>query len=152
MSLCGVLQVTVHYPQGRQQLVSYRQAFTGPTSRHCCNCFRLVEGCALPQDSVLQGALDLFCSLDCERLFFIKNSSSECTADGPEAADRACSEQVRFEQVSAVHKELLPLAISPPAALQLTPVYWLIAVACALLLPPYAACCHCTPCSCFHLE
>jgi hypothetical protein len=73
---CGV-QVMVHYPQGRQQLVTYRQAFTGPTSRHCCNCFRLVEGCSLPQDAVLQGGLDLFCSLDCERLFFIKNSSSE---------------------------------------------------------------------------
>lgn len=24
-----VLQVTVHYPHGRQQLVTYRQAFTG---------------------------------------------------------------------------------------------------------------------------
>ncbi|WIA10259.1 hypothetical protein OEZ85_010458 [Tetradesmus obliquus] len=71
-----LVQVTVHYPQGRQPLVVYRQAFTGPCARHCVNCFRLVEGCSLPQDAVLQGSLDLFCSLDCERLFFIKNSSS----------------------------------------------------------------------------
>jgi hypothetical protein len=79
------VQVTVHYPQGRQQLVTYRQAFTSPTSRHCCNCFRLVEGCCLPQDAVLQGSLDLFCSLDCERLFFIKNSSSEWLTAGLKA-------------------------------------------------------------------
>ena len=78
MRCCWCAQVTVHYPQGRQLLVVYCQAFTGPASRHCVNCFRLVEGCSLPQDAVLQGCLDLFCSLDCERLFFIKNSSSEC--------------------------------------------------------------------------
>lgn len=70
-------QVTVHYPLARNQLVTYKQAFTGPTTRHCCNCFKPVEGCSLPQDAVLQGGLDLFCSLECERLFYTMNSSSE---------------------------------------------------------------------------
>lgn len=83
----------MHYPQGRQPLVVYRQAFTGPCARHCVNCFRLVEGCSLPQDAVLQGSLDLFCSLDCERLFFIKNSSSERRHVACGRAERQCGVQ-----------------------------------------------------------
>jgi len=31
---CAVVQVTVHYPNGRQQLVIYRQAFTGIPPTH----------------------------------------------------------------------------------------------------------------------
>lgn len=73
-----MFQVTVHYPAGgRQPVATYKQAFTGPCTRHCINCFKVVEGAALPADAVLEGGLDLFCSLDCERLYYIRNSSSE---------------------------------------------------------------------------
>lgn len=138
---CVVLQVSVHYPNGRQQLVTYRQAFTGglhtgtaapvqqimmhntptaactclpcecpqpsrahvyhpapnppctagggeegaPLVRHCINCFKAVEGAVAPEDAVLQGALDLFCSLECERSWSIKSSS------GGEAGGRSNS-------------------------------------------------------------
>lgn len=71
------VQVTVRYPQGRAPLVNYRQAFTGPTTRLCLNCFSVVAGAAAPAAAVLEGGLDLFCSLDCERLYYMKNSSSE---------------------------------------------------------------------------
>jgi hypothetical protein len=45
--------------------------------RHCINCFKAVEGAVAAEDAVLQGALDLFCSLDCERSWSIKSSSGE---------------------------------------------------------------------------
>eukprot|EP00775_Hariotina_reticulata_P011000 gene11000-11154_t len=71
-----LVTVTVRYPSGRQPLVTYRQPFTGPTTRLCLNCFKVVEGAVLPEDAVLQGGLDLFCSLDCERQYHMTNSSS----------------------------------------------------------------------------
>jgi hypothetical protein len=132
--LCADLQVTVHYPQGRQQLVVYRQAFTGPTRRHCCSCFRPVEGCGLPQDAVLQGALDLFCSLDCERLFFIKNSSSECMAER-HAAGLLCYVTRASRHMPAMMQPLAWAVTEPPAALQRRCLRWLTAMLCELLLP-----------------
>jgi hypothetical protein len=50
---------------------------------------QVVEGAVLPQDAVLQGGLDLFCSLDCERQYYMTNSSSECCSRGS-----ACSQQL----------------------------------------------------------
>jgi len=49
----------------------------GPLVRHCINCFKGVEGASIPEDAVLQGSLDLFCSLECERAWSIKSSSGE---------------------------------------------------------------------------
>lgn len=43
--------------------------------RHCINCFKDVEGAVAAEDAVLQGSLDLFCSLECERSWSIKSSS-----------------------------------------------------------------------------
>lgn len=43
--------------------------------RHCINCFKAVEGAVAAEDAVLQGSLDLFCSLECERSWSIKSSS-----------------------------------------------------------------------------
>lgn len=71
--------VTVHYQGGRQQLVTYKQLFDDQQRRLCLHCNKPVPDCVVPPDAVLEGGIDLFCSLDCERLFYIKNSSGEET-------------------------------------------------------------------------
>jgi len=40
-AIAVLVQVTVRYPSGRQPLVTYRQPFTGPTTRLCLNCFKV---------------------------------------------------------------------------------------------------------------
>lgn len=44
-AVCVLLQVAVHYPNGRQQLVTYRQAFTGECLRACV----LQQACVLTE-------------------------------------------------------------------------------------------------------
>jgi hypothetical protein len=69
-------EVVVHYPRGRVQLVRYKQGFDVATgARLCLHCFKVVPESSVPEDAVLEGGLDLFCCLECETSFYVKNSS-----------------------------------------------------------------------------
>jgi hypothetical protein len=204
------LQVTVHYPTGRQQLVTYRQAFTGaqalclqasrrtslhlglscvwmthwaelcvddtlenaaaphdtatllalladcppfltahpasmcccataakppclcagggpdgpPLVRHCINCFRAVEGAVAAEDAVLQGALDLFCSLDCERSWSIKSSSGEGPCGCLEPSDRTGMSQELSRHSCTCDRPLECASCGKPFAPVGTPGGW----------------------------
>lgn len=72
-----LVPVTVHYRGGRQQLVTYKQGFDGAGRRLCLHCLKPVPDAVAAEDAVLEGALDLFCTLDCESSFYIKNSAGE---------------------------------------------------------------------------
>ena len=73
-----LVEVMVHYPRGRVQLVRYKQGFNVATGgRLCLHCFKAVPESSVAKDAVLEGGLDLFCCLECETSFYIKNSSGE---------------------------------------------------------------------------
>lgn len=77
MSACGLAPVNLlsNLCALRVHVCAGGGADGSPLVRHCINCFKAVEGAVAAEDAVLQGALDLFCSLECERSWSIKSSS-----------------------------------------------------------------------------
>jgi hypothetical protein len=72
-------EVAVRYPGARRPLARYRQPFVEATGvRLCLHCLKEVPDCEAPADAVLEGGVDLFCGLDCERAYYIKSSSGGC--------------------------------------------------------------------------
>jgi hypothetical protein len=70
--------VWVRYPGVRRPLARHRQPFADSTGeRLCLHCIRPVPDCCAPADAVLEGGVDLFCGLECERAHYIKSSSGE---------------------------------------------------------------------------
>jgi len=66
----------VRYTGGHQtKLVSYQQAFDSSGARLCLHCRRVVPGAMSQKDAVLSNGYDLFCCVDCESMFALKNSS-----------------------------------------------------------------------------
>jgi hypothetical protein len=95
-----------------------------PLVRHCINCFRAVEGAVAAEDAVLQGALDLFCSLDCERSWSIKSSSGEGPCGCLEISDRTGMSQEMSRHSCTCDRPLACASCDKPFAPVGTPGGW----------------------------